>query len=96
MAREIAKRNNCLMWVTSQAGADAEGKEYLHYDMLDGSKTGKAGEGDIIIGIGRSSDHDENTTRFLNISKNKINGIHSGMSCKIDVQTGVFSEDFDE
>jgi hypothetical protein len=96
MAREIAKRNNCLVWAVSQAGADAEGKEYLTYDMLDGSKTGKAGEGDIIIGIGRSSDHDENTTRFLNISKNKVNGVHSGLACKINVQTGVFSEDFDE
>ena len=95
MAREIAKRNNCLVWAVSQAGADAERKEYLTYDMLDGSKTGKAGEGDIIIGIGRSSDHYENTTRFLNISKNKINGVHSGLVCRINVQTGVFSEEDD-
>ena len=95
MAREIAKRNNCLVWAVSQAGADAERKEYLTYDMLDGSKTGKAGEGDIIIGIGRSSDHDENTTRFLNISKNKVNGVHCGVTSRINVQTGVFSEELD-
>ena len=95
MAREIAKRNNCLVWAVSQAGADAEGKEYLTYDMLDGSKTGKAGEGDIIIGIGRSSDHDENITRFLNISKNKVNGVHCGVTSRINVQTGVFSEELD-
>lgn len=95
MAREIAKRNKCLVWAVSQAGADAERKEYLTYDMLDGSKTGKAGEGDIIIGIGRSSDHDDNTTRFLNISKNKINGVHCGVTCRINVQTGVFSEEPD-
>ena len=28
MAREIAKRNNCLVWAVSQAGADAEGGQH--------------------------------------------------------------------
>ena len=92
-AREIAKRNNCLVWAVSQAGADAEGKQIISYDMLDGSKTGKAGEGDIIIGIGRNNtDYDLDPTRFLTISKNKVNGVHSTVTCEMDVKTGVFKD----
>ena len=92
-AREIAKRNNCLVWAVSQAGADAEGKQIINYDMLDGSKTGKAGEGDIIIGIGRNNgDYDLDQTRFLTISKNKVNGVHSTVTCEMDVKTGVFKD----
>ena len=92
-AREIAKRNNCLVWAVSQAGADAEGKQIINYDMLDGSKTGKAGEGDIIIGIGRNNgDYDLDPTRFLTISKNKVNGVHSTVTCEMDVKTGVFKD----
>jgi len=33
------------VWAVSQAGADAEGKQIINYDMLDGSKTGKARRG---------------------------------------------------
>ena len=92
-AREIAKRNNCLVWAVSQAGADAEGKQIINYEMLDGSKTGKAGEGDIIIGIGRNNgDYDLDPTRFLTISKNKVNGVHSTVTCEMDVKTGVFKD----
>ena len=92
-AREIAKRNECLVWAVSQAGADAEGKQIINYDMLDGSKTGKAGEGDIIIGIGRNNgDYDLDPTRFLTISKNKVNGVHSTVTCEMDVKTGVFKD----
>jgi len=95
-AREIAKRNECLVWAVSQAGADAEGKQIISYDMLDGSKTGKAGEGDIIIGIGRNNgDYDLDPTRFLTISKNKVNGVHSTVTCEMDVKTGIF-KDFGE
>ena len=95
-AREIAKRNNCLVWAVSQAGADPEGKQIISYDMLDGSKTGKAGEGDIIIGIGRNNgDYDLDPTRFLTISKNKVNGVHSTVTCEMDVKTGIF-KDFGE
>ena len=34
-AREIAKRNNCLVWAVSQAGADAEGKQIISYDIKE-------------------------------------------------------------
>ena len=82
--REIAKRNNCLFINVSQASADAEGKRSLNYDMLDGSKTGKAGEGDVIIGVGKNPGPDEDFLRYLTVSKNKISGWHGMVTCNFD------------
>ena len=50
VAREIAKRNKLLMWAVSQASFDAHDRQWIDYSMLDNSRTGKAGEADIIIG----------------------------------------------
>jgi len=74
--REIAKRHNCLVIAVSQASYDAEGKRDLTYAMLDNSKTGKAGEADLIIGVGHNPAIDAETIRHIYISKNKINGWH--------------------
>ena len=52
-AREIAKRNTCLVWAVSQASYDAHDRQFIDYAMLDNSKTG-TGEADIIIGIGKT------------------------------------------
>ena len=51
-AREIAKRHNCCVIAISQASADAHGKTRISFDMMENSKTGKAAEADLIIGIG--------------------------------------------
>ena len=51
LAREIAKRNHALVWAVSQASNDAHDRQFIDYSMMDNSKTGKAGEADIIIGI---------------------------------------------
>ncbi len=76
--REIAKRNDVLMINVTQASADAEGRRYLSYDMMAGSKTDKAAEVDLIIGIGKnpSMAGDDDGFRHLTVSKNKINGWH--------------------
>jgi hypothetical protein len=59
--------------------------------MMDNSKTGKAGEADIIIGIGKTGASDvENIVRHICISKNKINGWHGPINAQIDVQRGVY------
>ena len=77
LAREIAKRNNALVWAVSQASNDAHDRQFIDYSMMDNSKTGKAGEADIIVGIAKTGGSDvENTMRFLCISKNKLNGWH--------------------
>ena len=71
-AREIAKKYAPVIAV-SQASGEAEGKLWLTMDMVDGSKTGKQGEADWILGIGKEQDN-TSRLRFLNICKNKLIG----------------------
>mgnify|MGYP005827742409 CR=1 FL=1 len=59
--------------------------------MLDSSRTGKAGEADLIIGIGKQIGMDTTNTRFLAISKNKINGWHGNVPVQINIATGRYS-----
>jgi hypothetical protein len=91
MAREIAKRNKLLVWSVSQASFEAHDRQFIDYAMLDGSRTGKAGEADVIIGIGKTgTSEEENTTRHICISKNKLNGWHGMFNSHIDIQRGVY------
>ena len=84
-AREIAKRRDCVVIAISQASADAHNRDHISFDMMENSKTGKAAEADLIIGIGnRTSNDPTNNMRILNISKNKITGWHGDPSCIID------------
>jgi len=90
-AREIAKRNKCLVWGVSQASAEADNMREVEYRFLDNSKTGKAGEADLIIGIGkRNDDAGRNGLRHLCISKNKQNGFHGTIDVMIDIEKGVY------
>jgi len=83
-ARELAKRRNCAVIAISQASAEAHNRNSISFDMMENSKTGKAAEADLIIGIGRNQSLDEaNTNRTLCISKNKITGYHGEPSCVI-------------
>lgn len=94
--RELAKRHATALLVVSQASADAENRTRIDFSMLEGSKTGKAAEADLIIGIGRhagSSDDDApDPTRFLNISKNKLSGYHGCILCNIQPEVSRYVE----
>ena len=84
-AREIAKRRECVVIAISQASADAHNRDHISFDMMENSKTGKAAEADLIIGIGnRTSNDPTNNMRVLNISKNKITGWHGDPAVTID------------
>lgn len=84
-AREIAKRNECCVIAVSQASAEAHGRTELSFDMMENSKTGKAAEADLIIGIGQQNTVDsESTLRTLCVSKNKITGWHGRIDCVIN------------
>ena len=92
-AREIAKRRNCLVIAISQASADAHNRDHITFDMMENSKTGKAAEADLIIGIGnRTSNDPTNNTRVLNISKNKITGWHGDPSCLLNKYISRFED----
>ena len=87
-AREIAKRRECVVIAISQASADAHNRDHISFDMMENSKTGKAAEADLIIGIGcgtySRTDNQDNGSRTLNISKNKITGYHGTPTCYIN------------
>ena len=87
-SRELAKRHDVAVWAISQASYDAHGRETIDYSMLDGSKTGKAGEADIIVGIG-VAEHEE--FRTIKFSKNKINGWHGSLVLRRDGDRDIFS-----
>jgi replicative DNA helicase len=92
-AREIAKRRNCVVIAISQASADAHNRNSISFDMMENSKTGKAAEADLIIGIGSNTTADPtNNARVLNVSKNKITGWHGDPSCIIDRYTSRYSD----
>ena len=52
-ARMIAKEYNCAIFYMSQLSAEAEGKIYLNQSMMEGSKTGKASEADLMLLISK-------------------------------------------
>ena len=83
-AREIAKRRNCCVIAISQASADASGKLDITFDMMENSRTGKAAEADVVIGVGFRNKLDmDKELRSLAVSKNKITGWHGMIPCKI-------------
>jgi hypothetical protein len=67
----------------------------LSQSMIEGSKTGLAGESDLMILIARNpplqDQTDDDGLRYLNITKNKITGVHRIVNCEFDYHTGVYS-----
>jgi hypothetical protein len=94
-ARNIGKLYGCLVVYCTQLSAEAEGKIVLSQAMIEGSKTGLAGESDLMILIARNPPMNDQTEddgmRYLNIVKNKISGVHRIVNCEFDYTTGVYS-----
>ena len=87
--REIAKRYHCLVVLVSQASAEAENRMFIHYDLMDSSKTGKPGEADVIVGIGKEFGMDVGE-RGIYLSKNKLTSRHDQMIFKLDAERGFY------
>ena len=85
LTRDIASRRDVCMFGICQASSDAHDKNHISFNNMEGSKTGKAAEADLIIGIGKKDDWEgeEDFTRTLCISKNKLTGWHGIIPCKI-------------
>ena len=88
-ARNIAKQYGCAVIWMSQLSADAEGKVYVDQSMMEGSKTGKAAEADLMVLISRNKivegADEQDTQRHLNIAKNKLTGgWHGVIHCELD------------
>jgi len=59
--------------------------------MMENSKTGKAAEADLIIGIGKQDVSDNERQRYLTISKNKLTGFHGNIVCNLDTDTSRYT-----
>lgn len=94
-ARNIGKTYCCLVVYCTQLSAEAEGKIVLSQAMIEGSKTGLAGESDLMVLIARNPPMNDQTEddgmRYLNIVKNKISGVHRIVNCEFDYTTGEYS-----
>jgi hypothetical protein len=88
-ARNIAKQYGCCVVWMSQLSAVAEGKVIVDQSMMEGSKTGKAAEADLMVLISKNpvveGAEEQDTQRHLNIAKNKLKGgWHGVVHCELD------------
>jgi KaiC/GvpD/RAD55 family RecA-like ATPase len=72
-ARELAKQY-CPVIGVCQADGSGENKRWLSMDNVAEAKTSKQAEADWILGIGKIHEPGMENIRFLNISKNKLEG----------------------
>ena len=90
-ARQIAKSHDCAIFYMSQLSADAEGKVLLNQSMMEGSRTGKAAEADLMVLIAKNpvvdGQDEEDTQRHLNVVKNKLSGWHGVVHCDLEYKT---------
>mgnify|MGYP001279980283 CR=1 FL=1 len=90
-ARQIAKEHECAVFYMSQLSAEAEGKVLLNQSMMEGSRTGKAAEADLMVLIAKNPPVDgqdeEDNQRHLNVVKNKLTGWHGVVHCELDYKT---------
>ena len=91
-ARMIAKQHGCAIFYMSQLSAEAEGKTTsVNQSMMEGSRTGKAAEADLMILIAKDNvtegQEEESTARYLNCVKNKLTGWHGHVTCNLDYRT---------
>jgi len=79
-ARQIAKQQECAVFYMSQLSAEAEGKVVLNQAMMEGSRTGKAAEADLMFMISKNptveGQEEEDLQRHINVVKNKLSGWH--------------------
>jgi RecA-family ATPase len=71
-ARNISKQYDCAIIWMSQLSAVAEGKVYVDQSMLEGSKTGKAAEADLMILISKNPELNEGKIHTATIDPNDV------------------------
>ncbi len=96
MFRELAKEFDIPVLTVGQADAPAEGKKWLSLNNMNRSKTGKPGELDYAIGIGKSfEDVDKgiHNIRYISLCKNKMtSGKHTRQSVRFDSERALYTD----
>ena len=90
-ARQIAKQQECAVFYMSQLSAEAEGKVVLNQAMMEGSRTGKAAEADLMFMISKNptveGQEEEDLERHINVVKNKLSGWHGIVHTDLEYKT---------
>ena len=94
--RIIAKQYNCVLFAMSQLSAEAEGKVFVNMSMLEGSRTGKASEADVLFCITKTpmvegQQEEESPERHWLVLKNKLTGKHGRVITLLDPETATYS-----
>ena len=94
--RIIAKQYNCVLFAMSQLSAEAEGKVFVNMSMLEGSRTGKASEADVLFCITKTpmvegQQEEESPERHWLVLKNKLTGKHGRVITMLDPETATYS-----
>lgn len=92
MAREIAKEYQKAVIAISQASAEADGQSRMNFTWLENSKTGKAAEVDLAIGIGYNPAYNNERLRHFTLCKNKISGNHDYWAVYLEPEKGVYRD----
>jgi hypothetical protein len=98
-ARNLAKKYAPVIAIC-QAGGSGENKRWLTMNDVDNSKTGKQGEADWILGIGKVHDDGLEQVRYFHLSKNKLPGgpetdpgmRHGQWEVKLNTMTGRYED----
>ena len=95
-ARQIAKEYQCAVFYMSQISAEAEGKIILNQSMMEGSRTGKAAEADLMLLVSKNpmknEGDEEDLQRHINVVKNKLTGWHGIVTCELNYEVGRYEE----
>ena len=92
-ARNMAKIYGCAVIWMSQLSAEAEGRVTPNQSMLEGSKTGKAAETDLMLLLSKDpplEGEEESDIRHIVVSKNKLNGWHGSITCRLDKEKSYY------
>ena len=93
--RIIAKQYDCVIFAMSQLSAEAEGKVFVDMSMLEGSRTGKASEADVLFCITKTpmiegQQEEDSAERHWLVLKNKLTGKHGRVVTMFDPETATY------
>ena len=94
--RIIAKQYDCVILAMSQLSAEAEGKVFVDMSMLEGSRTGKASEADVLFCITKTpmvegQQEEDSSERHWLVLKNKLTGKHGRVVTMFDPETATYT-----
>lgn len=81
--RPLGLKNDMAVISVTQAGESAHDALLLNDTDIHYSNTDVSGQADLLLGIGANDSYKESNQRCLNVIKNKNNGWHGQVTCKI-------------